>query len=31
MGFKNNIRHMAAVIGNTLLKMFLEVLHHSLG
>ena len=29
MGFKNIIRHMAAVIGNTLLKTFPEVLHHS--
>jgi hypothetical protein len=31
MSFKNHIRHMAAVIGNTLLKTFLEVLHHSPG
>ena len=31
MGFKNQIRHMAAVVGNTLLKTFPEVLHHSLG
>jgi hypothetical protein len=31
MGFKDHIRHMAAVIGNTLLKTFLEVLHHSSG
>ena len=29
MGFKNQIRHMAAVVGNTLLKTFPEVLHHS--
>ena len=28
MGFKNNIRQMAAVVGNTLLKTFPEVLHH---
>jgi hypothetical protein len=25
MGFKNHIRHMAAVVGNTLLKTFPEV------
>ena len=31
MGFKNNIRHMAAVGGNTLLKTFPEVHHHSPG
>jgi hypothetical protein len=31
MGFKNHIRHTAAVIGNTLLKTFSEVLHHSPG
>ena len=31
MGFKNHIRHMAAVVGNTLLKTFPEVLHHSQG
>ena len=31
MGFKNQIRHKAAVVGNTLLKMFPEVLYHSLG
>jgi len=31
MGFKNQIRHMAAVVGNTLLKTFPEVLHHSPG
>ena len=31
MDFKNNIRHMAAVVGNTLLKTFPEVLHHSPG
>ena len=30
MGFKNHIRHMAAVVRNTLLKTFPEVLHHSL-
>ena len=30
MGFKNHIRHMAAVVGNTLLKTFPEV-HHSPG
>jgi len=30
-GFKNNIRHMAAAVGNTLLKTFPEVLHHSAG
>ena len=31
MGFKNNIRRKAAVVGNTLMKTFPEVLHHSLG
>jgi len=31
MEFKNHIRHKAAVVGNTLLKTFLEVLHHSPG
>jgi len=31
MGFKNQITRKAAVVGNTLLKTFLEVLHHSLG
>jgi len=31
MGFKNNIRHVVAVVGDTLLKMFPEVLHHSPG
>jgi len=31
MGFKNQIRHISAVVGNTLLKTFPEVLHHSLG
>jgi hypothetical protein len=31
MGFKNHIRHMAAIVGNTLLKTFLEVLHHPPG
>jgi len=31
MGFKNHIRHMATVVGNTLLKTFPEVLHHSPG
>jgi len=31
MGFKNRIRHVAAIVGNTLLKMFPEVLHHSPG
>ena len=31
MGFKNNIRHTAAVVSNTLLKKFPEVLHHSPG
>ena len=31
MRFKNQIRHMAAVVGNTLLKTFPEVFHHSLG
>jgi len=31
MGFKNNIRHMAAVVDNTLIKTFPEVLHHSPG
>jgi len=31
MGFKNNIRHMAAAVGNTLLKTFPEVLRHSPG
>jgi len=31
IGFKNQIRHMAAVVGNTLLKTFPEVLHHSPG
>jgi hypothetical protein len=31
MGFKNHIRHMAAVVGNTLLKTFPEVLHQSPG
>ena len=30
MGFKNQIKHKAAVVGNTLLKMFPEV-HHSPG
>ena len=29
MDFKNQIRHKAADIGNTLLKTFPEVLHHS--
>ena len=31
MDFKNHIRRMAAVVGNTLLKTFPEVLHHSSG
>jgi len=31
MGFKNHIRRMAAVVGNTLLKTFPEVRHHSPG
>ena len=31
MGFKNQIRHKAADVGNTLLKTFLEVLKHSPG
>jgi len=31
MGFKNNIRHMAAAVGNKLLKTFPEVLHHCPG
>jgi len=31
MGFKNQIRHKAAVVGNTLLKTFPEALHHSPG
>ena len=31
VGFKNQIRHKAAVIGNTLLKTFPEALHNSLG
>ena len=31
MCFKNHIRHMAAVVGNTLLKTFPEVLHPSPG
>jgi hypothetical protein len=31
MGFKNHIRHMAAVVGNTLMKTFPELLHHSPG
>jgi hypothetical protein len=31
MGFKNHIRHMAAIVGKTLLKTFPKVLHHSLG
>jgi hypothetical protein len=31
MGFKNNIRRMAAAVGNTLLKTFPEVLRHSPG
>ena len=31
MGFKIHIRHMAAVVGNTLLKTFPEALHNSLG
>jgi len=31
MGFKNNIRRMAAVVGNTLPKTFPEALHHSPG
>ena len=30
MDFKNQIRHMAAIVGNTLLKTFPEV-HHSPG
>jgi len=29
MGFKNQIIHIVAVVGNTLLKTFPEVLHHS--
>jgi len=31
MGFKNQIRHMAAVVDNTLLKTFPEVLPNSPG
>ena len=31
MGFKNQIRHMEAVVGNTLLKTFPGVLHLSPG
>ena len=31
MGFKNDIEHMAAAVGNTLLKAFPEDLHHSPG
>jgi hypothetical protein len=31
MCFKNHVRRMAAVVGNTLLKTFPEVLHHSPG
>jgi len=31
MGFKNQIRHKAADVGNTLLKTFPEALHHSPG
>ena len=31
MGFKNQIRHNAAVVGNTLLKTFPEALHNSPG
>jgi len=31
MGFKNQIRHKAADVGNTLLKTFLEALRHSPG
>jgi len=31
MGFKNQIRHKASDVGNTLLKTFPEVLHNSPG
>jgi len=31
MGFKNQIRTKAAVVGNTLLKTFPEALHNSPG
>jgi len=31
MGFKNQIRHMAAVVVNTLLKTLPEALHNSPG
>jgi len=31
MGFKNQIRHKAAVVGKTLLKTFPEALHNSPG
>ena len=31
MSFKNHVGHKAAVVGNTLLKTFPEVLHHSPG